>query len=107
MKKAIIVYFTQTGVTKQLVGACKKGLESCVEVKTHQILGKEIIEGRFSNQKLFEALLECDAIIFATPTYIWVRSQLNSKHLQMLQVSIGENKNGQINWLQELHVGQQ
>ena len=71
MKKTTIVYFTHTGVTKQLIEACKKGLESAnVEVQTHQILGKEIVEGRFANQALFETLLESDAIVFATPTYM-------------------------------------
>ena len=107
MKKTTIVYFTHTGVTKQLVEACKKGLESAnVEVQTHQILGKEIVEGRFANQALFETLLESDAIVFATPTYMGsVSAQF--KAFADASVRIGESKNGQISWLLELLVVQQ
>jgi len=71
MKKTTIVYFSNTGVTEALVKSCQKGLESKnIEVHTHKILGSEIVEGRFSNDKLFEILLESDAIIFASPTYM-------------------------------------
>jgi len=71
IKKATIVYFSHTGVTQALTEACQKGLESYgVEVQTHQILGTEIFEGRFSNEELFQMLLKSDAIIFATPTYM-------------------------------------
>lgn len=37
---------------------------------SHQILGKEIIEGRFINQELIDSLHSCDALIFGSPTYM-------------------------------------
>lgn len=36
----------------------------------HQISGSEIIEGRFKNKAIFDQLKKCDAIIFASPTYM-------------------------------------
>lgn len=57
LQKTTIVYLSKTGVTEALVTSCQKGLESKnIEVHTHKILGSEIVEGRFSNDKLFEIL---------------------------------------------------
>ncbi|MCL1039567.1 flavodoxin family protein [Shewanella submarina] len=67
-----IVYFSRTGVTAQMAEAIEQGIETFpqVDVISHQIQGKEIVEGRFANPALFEALAGCDAIIFGSPTYM-------------------------------------
>jgi NAD(P)H dehydrogenase (quinone) len=71
LANASLVYFTHTDVTGQLVSSLIEELECVgVDVYKHKILGTEIKEGRFSNPTLFERLLESDAIIFASPTYM-------------------------------------
>ncbi len=71
MSSVAIVYFTNTDVTGQLVKSISNELKNLhVKVHLHKIIGKEIIDGRFSNPDLFEKLLVVDAIIFASPTYM-------------------------------------
>ena len=59
----------------------------------HQISGSEIIEGRFKNKAIFDQLKKCDAIIFASPTYMGGQLH-NLKLLQMPVVRPGRDKNG-------------
>jgi multimeric flavodoxin WrbA len=71
MVKISIVYFTKTDITGALVRSLASALKADdVTVFLHKIEGAEIVEGRFSNIKLFETLNKSDAIIFATPTYM-------------------------------------
>ena len=71
MVKVAFVYFSNTDVTKQLMEAAISELEHAeIEYLSHQISGKEIIEGRFINQGLMDSLHSCDAIIFGSPTYM-------------------------------------
>lgn len=66
-----IVYFSQTDVTAKLVRAACEALEEHNALFiSHQIIGAEIVEGRFRNQTLMTKLHTCDAIIFASPTYM-------------------------------------
>ena len=66
-----IVYFSHTDVTGQLSrAAIGQWQELAVDVVVHEIKGKEIIEGRFVNPSLMENLKTCDAIVFASPTYM-------------------------------------
>lgn len=66
-----IVYFSQTDVTGQLVRAVCNALdEDNIPFISHQIIGPEIVEGRFNNHALMAELHTCDAIIFASPTYM-------------------------------------
>ena len=71
MIKIGIVYFSNTDVTGQLVrAACRELDNQEIELFSHQIVGSEIVEGRFLNQSLMDELKFCDAIIFASPTYM-------------------------------------
>ena len=71
MAKVGIVYFTQTGITGELVKATISGVGSAgLEVFSHQIKSTEIVEGRFVNLDVFHILKSCNAIIFASPTYM-------------------------------------
>lgn len=65
------IYFSNTDVTGQLIDAAQQAItEDGIHCVSHQILGSEIIEGRFINPKLMSSLHQCDAIIFASPTYM-------------------------------------
>jgi NAD(P)H dehydrogenase (quinone) len=71
LPKVGIVYFSKTGVTGQLVKAAASEITNMgVDVFEYQIKGPEIVEGRFDNHKVFEELAFCEAIIFASPTYM-------------------------------------
>ncbi len=69
--RVAIVYFSKTDITGKLVQATLAAIESTgAQTFNHLIQGKEIHEGRFDNPQLFESLKTCDAIIFASPTYM-------------------------------------
>ena len=72
MKKIAIVYFSQTNVSAELANAISEGAitEESIEVFKYRITGKEIIEGRFINNKLIKDLSTCAGIIFGSPTYM-------------------------------------
>ncbi|MDB9953821.1 flavodoxin family protein [Porticoccaceae bacterium] len=71
MPKVGFVYYTKTDITGALVVAAIAELKvNGAEVFYHQIQGSEIIEGRFVNAEVFESLSNCDAIVFASPTYM-------------------------------------
>jgi multimeric flavodoxin WrbA len=69
--KVGFIYYTKTDITGALVLAAIAELKSSgAEVFYHQIQGSEIIEGRFVNAEVFESLTNCNAIVFASPTYM-------------------------------------
>ncbi|BDX08061.1 flavodoxin family protein [Planctobacterium marinum] len=71
MIKVGVVYFSTTDVTGKLASAVCQELETqSIQVIAHQIIGAEIVEGRFINHDLMGELHTCDAIIFASPTYM-------------------------------------
>lgn len=71
MSKVSVIYFSQTGLTRQLVKSLTEGLEtSGMKTHVHEILGTEIIEGRYINKELFEEIKTSSAIVFASPTYM-------------------------------------
>lgn len=71
MKRIAIVYFSQDGATRLLAqhvaeGAQHQGVESI----TLEIKAADIVTGRYQNDALFRRLQTCDAIVFASPTYM-------------------------------------
>ncbi len=72
MIKVAVVYFTKTDVTGKLAQSLISGLKTACEVSVieHRIQGHEIIEGRFVNHNIFAKLIDCDAIVFGSPTYM-------------------------------------
>ncbi|MGL1900789.1 MAG: flavodoxin family protein [Fibrobacterales bacterium] len=71
MSKVAIVYYSKTDITGQLVQACAESIQQeGAEVVSYLIEGKNIIEGRFEDSSIYAVLEECDAIIFASPTYM-------------------------------------
>lgn len=65
------VYFTGSDIIGKLVNACGSAMESAgVKLVKHRIQGDEIVNGRFVNESLLNRLSDCDAILFASPTYM-------------------------------------
>lgn len=67
-----IIFHTGTGYTKILADSVAQGASTQVGAKVErlEILGSDIVEGRYSNDEVFATLDACDAIIFGAPTYM-------------------------------------
>ena len=66
-----IVYFTQSDITGGLVKATGEAIESLsVSCELYRVKGEDIVGGRYINTKIFNNLNDCNAIIFASPTYM-------------------------------------
>lgn len=72
MVKIAVIFHSATGTTKKLADAVVAGIMSVSEVDViiAEILGTDIIEGRFKNSVLIEQLKEVDAMIFGSPTFM-------------------------------------
>ncbi|PND39083.1 flavodoxin [Paucibacter aquatile] len=72
MTKVAIVFHSATGTTKQLAAAVADGALSVAEVDVVnvEIVGADIVEGRFRNSSLIERLKDVDAMIFGSPTFM-------------------------------------
>ncbi|MDJ0570526.1 MAG: flavodoxin family protein [Pleurocapsa sp. MO_192.B19] len=67
-----VVYHSGTGHTRKMAEAVLAGAASVGGVETQMIAieGKDIVEGRWQNDKIMEMLDQSDAIIFGSPTYM-------------------------------------
>ncbi|CCN37099.1 putative Multimeric flavodoxin WrbA [Vibrio nigripulchritudo SO65] len=72
MANIAIVYFSKCGATKALAEHIAGGIRSVpnAEPVLLEIQPKDIIEGRYTNDTIFEQLKTCDGIIFGSPTYM-------------------------------------
>jgi NAD(P)H dehydrogenase (quinone) len=72
MANISIVYYSGSGHTAKLAEAVDKGAASIPGVKTKliPISDKDIVNGRYKNDSVINALDGCDAIIFGSPTYM-------------------------------------
>lgn len=72
MVKVAIVYFTSNGHNEQLAVAVAEGVRSVsgAEAVTLQIVGTDIVNGRWKNESIIAELNAADAIVFGTPTYM-------------------------------------
>ena len=72
MTSIAVVFQSERGHTKSLADSVVKGLVSVegVSVKQYQILGKDVVEGRFTNAGLMAELDQCDGIVFGCATYM-------------------------------------
>jgi NAD(P)H dehydrogenase (quinone) len=67
-----VLYFSGSGHTQKMAEAVAKGAQSVAGVKVNLIglHGKDIAEGRWTNDKVLAQLDASDAIVFGTPTYM-------------------------------------
>ncbi len=72
MPTVSIIYFSGSGHTKLMAEAVHQGAASVAGTRAEfiSIEGKDIVEGRYTNEAVFEQLAKSDAIIFGTPTYM-------------------------------------
>ena len=67
-----VVFHSASGTTEKLANSIISGAVSLsgVDVLKVEILGSDIVEGRYQNQKTLDSLDNVDAIIFGSPTYM-------------------------------------
>ncbi len=72
MQHIAIIYFSKSGVTRQLAESVIKGAQETPDttIFEYQISGEEITKGRFKKDMLFARLKDADAIVFGSPTYM-------------------------------------
>ena len=72
MIKVAVIFHSATGTTKKLAEAVAAGgrLVSGVDVVIAEIIGTDIVEGRFRNSALLAQLQDVDAMIFGSPTFM-------------------------------------
>lgn len=70
--KIAVVFHSATGSTKQLAQAIAAGAATLpdVDVIQSEIIGTDIVEGRFINSRLLAQLDSADALIFGSPTFM-------------------------------------
>ena len=72
MVKVAVIFHSVTGTTKRLAESIANGVTSIegAEVKFIEIVGKDIVEGRYVNLAQIEQLVDVDAMIFGSPTFM-------------------------------------
>lgn len=70
--KLAIVYFSGSGNTRHMAEAVLAGARSVAGTETviHAIEGRDIVEGRYTNEAVIADLDTADAMIFGAPTYM-------------------------------------
>ncbi|WLD56824.1 flavodoxin family protein [Salinispirillum sp. LH 10-3-1] len=69
--KIAIVFHSPSGTTKQLAHAVAQGAaQPGIAVIQAEIVGADIVEGRFRNTDLLHSLSNADAVLFGSPTYM-------------------------------------
>jgi NAD(P)H dehydrogenase (quinone) len=65
------VYFSSSDITENLVlSAISEVQDYQIDTYRYRIQGKDIVNGRFVNYDVLNYLKDCDAILFASPTYM-------------------------------------
>ncbi|USD66613.1 flavodoxin family protein [Vibrio sp. SCSIO 43136] len=72
MAKVAVIYFSKAGSCHQLALQVAEGISQCEEASPVliRIDPKDIVEGRYENEQVFEQLKQVDGIIFGSPTYM-------------------------------------
>ncbi|SEA25884.1 flavodoxin family protein [Alkalimonas amylolytica] len=70
--KLAVVFHSASGTTRQLAQAVAAGAatEPGADVCMAEIVGSDIVDGRFQNSTLLQQLSGADAIVFGSPTYM-------------------------------------
>ena len=72
MATVAVVFHSAGGTTRQLANSISSGVVSLggVELLELEIVGSDIVEGRYQNQMALDSLDKVNAIIFGSPTYM-------------------------------------
>jgi NAD(P)H dehydrogenase (quinone) len=72
MSKIAIVYYSQGGTTALLAEAIARGARTVpgMEAELFPIAGSQIVEGRWKDDAVLEAITKSDGIVFGTPTFM-------------------------------------
>ncbi|WP_213999815.1 flavodoxin family protein [Arsukibacterium sp.] len=72
MTKLAVIFHSATGSTRQLAHAVAAGASAVkgVNVVSLEILGADIVEGRYINTALIDRLSDTDAMVFGSPTFM-------------------------------------
>lgn len=72
MSTIAIVYYSSQGHTHTLAESIANGIAtvSSMKVELHRLLDSEIQNGRWKNDTVVASLMNADAIVFGTPTYM-------------------------------------
>jgi NAD(P)H dehydrogenase (quinone) len=72
MATVAVVYFSGSGHTHLMAEAVAEGAGSIANTTAQlfRITGEQIVNGRWKDAATMEALLQADAIVFGTPTYM-------------------------------------
>ncbi len=72
MTRLAVVVHSDSGTTRTLAEAVREGAASVegIEATLHEVDRKRIVEGRFEDEALLEALDAVDAIVFGCPTFM-------------------------------------
>jgi NAD(P)H dehydrogenase (quinone) len=84
MAKAAVVFQSNQGHTKALADSLLRGLNSVegITANGHQIVGKDVVEGRFANDRVMADLDSSDAIVFGCTTYMGSASAIYKAFLE-------------------------
>ncbi|KAA6459226.1 flavodoxin family protein [Acidobacteria bacterium AB60] len=84
MTRLMVVYQSERGHTAKLAEGVAAGARSVpgVECQSCALSWDDVTKGRFANDKLFQALDECDAIVFGCATYMGSGSALFKAFLE-------------------------
>lgn len=71
-RQIAIVYYSATGTTATMVGQVAEGasLVAGTTVRSIEITGQDIVEGRYRNPDTYRILDDMDAIVFGAPTFM-------------------------------------
>jgi NAD(P)H dehydrogenase (quinone) len=72
MTNVSVVYQSGSGKTRNMAEALEEGVKSVIGINSNllEIVGEDVINGRWNNQEILKKLNESDAIIFGCPTYM-------------------------------------
>lgn len=72
MTQVAIVFHSASGTTAQLAQAVATGVESVAGVSALlvEVVGRDIVEGRYENSDLIEQLAGVQGVVFGSPTYM-------------------------------------
>ncbi len=65
-----VIYHSATGTTDLLAKGIEAGAAEFAEAKRFRIVGADIVDGRFVNETVWDALDASHAIVFGSPTFM-------------------------------------